>query len=621
MNRNHDQEEHSTNFRMYLPEAFRRFIEDRFYSKIGEKARLEEIKEDPTFLKNPDKHIGLYSDHSTVHVRDVSRQVLSVIERVNGVLIPRREHGDLEFMRAYSLHLAYLHDIGMVDLTEFGRFMHPEFAAQFVFHPDFDEQFELLWAVNSGNLPWQLLSLFKKEKTEFEIKRIFREMLTLSVGHSKSKMPIRFINEPAQLRRHLQTILSTPLSQLYLQQKALRMQAKLKQANTKKDKEKWEKKLEKQQKKIAKALSESPADALNLQTWYQDFPKESFAWLEGNTPGQQKMTQNVLDGLRCIRSADALRQRGTELRTSAGYEVFVDQRSANAIFALRSADSNELYLLEGKKPINAGEANLASSEIDYDGNLRVSFHRGRFRNGKVIRKAAYNAAFAINDIQGDTIQSFLRDNQKEPKGLFPKPRKTFAEIKILIEGVDDNPEFSELVVAELKKLNPVLEKRLKATTSLGGADLIEVERYLGGQRFDHFFAPDEMEGLLRKIASSGLKCDRLKDADAFYGVKVIRVNAGEKLIQSGSVSGFVYIPMTDGLQVFPLGGYDSKAAPAWVPIGNTGVIRGSIRNATVYAESTLELLAIPKEIYLRFWYAPYHAKSLGKAWEERSAKK
>jgi CRP-like cAMP-binding protein len=87
--------------------------------------------------------------------------------------------------------------------------------------------------------------------------------------------------------------------------------------------------------------------------------------------------------------------------------------------------------------------------------------------------------------------------------------------------------------------------------------------------------------------------------------KIIKVKAGEKIIEAGSPSGFVYIPFGEGLKVFPLGGYDVTYVKAWVPTGNTGVIRGAIRNSTIVAEQDIELLIIPKQIYLKHWYAPY----------------
>jgi len=97
----------------YLPKEFRDFIEGEFYQKVTQQSQLEEIKNNVEFLKDPVRHIALYSDHGVVHVRDVAMRILEVIDRTNGLLIPKRNSDDLEFLKGYGLMLAYLHDIGM----------------------------------------------------------------------------------------------------------------------------------------------------------------------------------------------------------------------------------------------------------------------------------------------------------------------------------------------------------------------------------------------------------------------------------------------------------------------------------------------------------------------------
>ena len=78
---------------------------------------------------------------------------------------------------------------------------------------------------------------------------------------------------------------------------------------------------------------------------YHRFDEEAFQWLVSPHPAMQELVQDVIDTLRALRCADALRQRGTVLRTSGGYEIFMDQHTANAIFAF-SLGGDRLYLLE-----------------------------------------------------------------------------------------------------------------------------------------------------------------------------------------------------------------------------------------------------------------------------------
>ena len=597
----------------YLPEDFRQFIEEHFYAKVATQARLEHLKNDPLFHHKPLKHIGLYTDHGVVHVRDVTLQTLEVINTANGTLIPRREKGDLETMRACGLQLAYLHDIGMADFSEFGRFMHPEFAAQFVYCPEFEPYLELLWQENAGNIPWKLMRLFGQKHREPELRNIYRELLSLSVGHSKSKMPINIINHPALLRSHMINILGKPLQRLYFEQKT----AKLRKASENSpDPEKVKsKKLATLEKKQAEWLSGAPDSAPSFTGHYRDYRQEAFAWLLYPDPACQKFVVNVLDSLRCLRAADALRQRGTVLRTSAGYEIFVDRKTANAIYALRDDANNELFMLEGKKSINAGEANLASSELDQQGNLRVSFHLGAFHKKRIVQKAASNAAFTIDDIQADVLQSFQRNTVLD-QVFTQQPATPFAEIKILVEATDDNPEFAGLVCDKLAEMNPDIAHRVETTISLQGSDLPEVRRYITGEPLQQRLgAIDFHQALYRNLRKAGYDFDPGRELPGLKDIRIIRLKNGEELIKSGSPSGFVYFPLSEGLRVYPLGGYESKSARAWIPIGNTGVIRGSVRNAQVLAESEVELICVPKSIYLTEWYRPYSPKELLRVWQ------
>ncbi|MEM8907190.1 MAG: hypothetical protein AAGD05_05025 [Bacteroidota bacterium] len=610
-----------TNFRAsvenYLPQAFRQFIEQNFYAKVGEQAQLKNLKKDPDFHKNPIKHIGLYTDRGVVHVRDVALQTLEVVEKVNGVLIPQRDAEELEFLKAYSLQLAYLHDIGMSDFSNFGRFMHPEFAAQFVFHPDFDALFEQLWLKNAGNIPWTLLHIFQGDCDQLEQKRIYRELLAFSVAHSKSKMPIEIVNDLDQLRARMLQVLSQPLNLLFFEQKIRRLQLKISKSKIPAKIEVLQKKIVALEKQLAHQRKKTPPTNQAFTKHYDNYSKQAFQWVKAKNKKVKRLMLNIQDAIRCLRTADALRQRGTVLRTSAGYEIFIDRKTANAIYALRNEKNDALYLLEGKKTINAGEANLAASELDRNGNLRVSFHVGAFKKRSVLKKAVHNAAVIINDIQADTIQSFRRA-PTNTKPIFPSEQTPFERIKILIESIDDNPDFSKLVCTALAQLNPAIADRIETAISLQGADLAEVQRYLSGQMLDAAFKATFQNKIRRHLKAQGYHFSKEEALPGAADLRIIHLRNGDQLIRGGSVSGFVYFPLSAGLRVYPLGGYQSKPALAWLPIGNTGVIRGSVRNASVIAERAVRLLCIPKEIYLNDWYAPFSPRDLIANWKKNS---
>ena len=599
----------------YIPSEVSTLIEETFYEKVSEQARLEYMRRDASFLKNPFKHIALFTDHGVVHVRDVANQVLIVLDRVNGKLIPERSATDLAFMRAYLVQLAYLHDIGMSDFSPFGRFMHPEFASQYVFSSAFNALLNTLWSKNAGGLPEWLYTYCNGSYQKDQLKSIYREMLALSVGHSKSKMPLAILNEPKRLQKHILNILKKPLDLLYLEQKLSKAREKLKRIDKEKKLRATKNEIIDLKKKIGTYKAQHTNLKSPLEALYQDTEIEPFSWLSSTSNQSRRLVLNVIDCIRCLRAADALRQRGTTLRTSAGYEIYVDSQTANAIYAIRDDESGELYLLEGNKTINAGEANLASSELDASGHLRVSFHLGAFRNQKITRKAARNLARVIDDIQADTVQSFRRNGRLD-KGLFAKPEIPFKQIKILIESARDNPNFSEMVREALSVLNPEIAERTRVTFSLLGYDLEEVRRYLEGEPLSDYLKNSSLrKKLVTQLKSLHFDLPKGRRLPGEEDIHVIHLKAGDQLIKGGTPSGFVYFPFAEGLVVHPMGGYGSVPGPAWVPIGDSGVIRGSVRNADVMAEKDVTVFCVPRAIYLNQWYRPLSAKDLLKAWE------
>jgi hypothetical protein len=344
---------------------------------------------------------------------------------------------------------------------------------------------------------------------------------------------------------------------------------------------------------------------------YADFERDAFQWLQSGHAAAHDLVEDVVDTLRALRCADALRQRGTMLKTSGNYEVFVDQRTSNAIYALR-LDDEHLYLLEIPDRISAGEANMASSELDKQGNLRISFHRGMFGDQDTVLNAAYSAALIVNDIQTDVIESLQR-----PAGMAHAGLKQPAEIQILIESVDDNAAFADILCQQLQCLNPIAAGQARIVASLQASSALERTRYLRSADLDWALAC--RQEMLAKIALYGHKTEQIDPIKGFHEVRQIELQAGETLLEPGAPSGFVYIPLGEGLRILPLGGYQAFAIQPWMPVGVTGVICGSIRNAAVVAERTLSLLAIPKDIFLKHWHHTYTPQEFARLFASYSA--
>lgn len=575
-------------FDKYLSRPIQALIEERYYARIVAQSRLEHLLNDASFIKNPQEHSSLFADHSIVHVRDVARNILQVLDYANGVLFPARDPARLEFMKAYAVQLAFIHDICLYDLSTFGRKIHAYAVAQKVLSPEFDDLFQAIWDENAGNLPWQLSNMPSLKQ---DPRLVLHEMLALAVSHSKSAVPVQLLCNPQELQKAMLSWVSCDLNDLH---------DRLSDDHSLNNTPAVNDQLASSPIPVGLGASISPERAETLSRYYKDFLNEGFTWLIDEQPLVQQLIQDVTDTLRALRCADALRQRGTTLKTSGNYEIFVDRKTGNAVFALRQS-GRDLVLVEFPGPIFAGEANLASCELTQDGDLRASFHRGSFPDAETIKKAVTNAVLVLTDIYEDSIESFKRfSHLDEPKDYL----KEADQMQILLENVNDNPEFAFLVQSHFQQCNPTIQNPIRVVPSLKDVSELERRFYMEAKELEW----DDQAKLqaLDSIAKSGHKTDSIDPRMAFQDVKQINIQAGTTLIEAGAQPGFVYIPISGSLRVIPLGGYPPIINQPWIPVGITAVIRGSVRNATVVAEEEVNLLMIPREIYLSHWHKTYN---------------
>ena len=186
--------------------------------------------------------------------------------------------------------------------------------------------------------------------------------------------------------------------------------------------------------------------------------------------------------------------------------------------------------------------------------------------------------------------------------------KTADDIRILLEQVDDNPAFVELVQEQFQHFNSKVAGQVRIVPSLQNASDLERARYLEAAELDWDLS--NRQAMLDRLTQSGHKTAAIDPEKCFDHVKLLTLRAGETLIEAGAPATFVYLPLGDGLKIIPLGGYQPFSVRAWMPLGNTGVIRGAIRNADVVADQDVSLLIIPKDVYLRHCHNPYTAAEL-----------
>jgi hypothetical protein len=564
----------------YISAEVQAMIDERYYARVNAQASCDQLVADPSFITDLDTHVALYSDHGVVHRRDVALQCLTLLDTVHGVLIPLRSQERAAWMRGFAVILACLHDIGMRDFSAFGRKMHPDFACQAVFDPEFEDVIQGLLQDDQAGVIQRLKSLAEHGDLRTETTTVFRELLALSIGHSKSKLPTAVLNAPGKLRATLMNVISTDLKTLYQRQ------------------------LDRQPLGRSQVVDMTDPEANpHPFRFYHDLRRDAFSWLTSQRPALQDLSLDIIDSVRVLRAADAMRQRGTVLKTSGNYEVFIDQRSGNAIYGLRRGDS-QLFLLESKDPLSAGEANIASSEITSDGNLRISLHRGAFSSAQATKYAAECAALTIDDIQRDTIGAFER-----PPGRAVGPGEAGSEqMEILLEETNDNPDFVAQVREQLRLIRPEVIGRLFIVPSLGAADPLERARYLAAT--EPAWDAASTGRTLQRVGRSGHPVEEIDPRQAFEHVRLTYVAEGETLIEANAPSAFVYIPLSYGLEITPLGGYRSFQVQPWMPLGITGVIRGDKRNATVAARQPLTLLMIPGNAYLQHWHKTHTPESL-----------
>ena len=556
----------------YLPRAVRTYLEERFWRPIEAQATLEVLRDDPAFLADPGRHPAIFADHGVVHVRDVSIGLVRLLDTTNGVLLPRRPAHRQRFVRALGVALVYLHDIGMVDMTPAGRRVHALFAAHAAFGSEMTPLVDALLV--AGPVREWLDDVAGRAPFAVPLETVVRELLSLSLAHSKSAVPADELDDRPALRRLLQRVIFTSMTDH-------RAGARLPQASD---------------------TSPIPSGA-NTEA-YAD-PTQSYAWLAASSGAHAELADDAIDAVRALRAADVLRQRGTVLRTSGGFELCMDADTARAVCTLRPATGDAAYVITYDDDRGAGEANIRVAFVTPQGHLRIAFHRGGFATPEAARRAAASVADVVADIQADVIPSF---GGTSLGGGLEQPSRAIEDVQIQLERPGDRPGFADEVASLVAARDPSLARRLKTVADTEGAAPDEQRRFFAAEPVTGR-GPDA-DALLRNMAERGVEtaaCDRTA---AFAEAGRATIRAGEVLVAPGSAPAFVYIPMGPGLVVRPDGGYAPAPMPAWVPVGTTGVIRRAERNSEIVAERDVDVIMIPGELYARAWLRPLRVDEL-----------
>ena len=193
----------------HLPRAVRTTLEESLWRPIETQATLEVLMEDPSFFEDPGRHPAMFADHGVVHVRDVASGVVALVDVVDGVLLAARPTGRRHLVQTWGVALAYLHDVGMVDLSPVGRRTHALYAAHVAFSADADPLVDHL--LRPGPVREALDAVHESDPFRVPLDTVVREVLSLSAAHSKSTVPAGVLDDRAGLRRLMRRITSTSM--------------------------------------------------------------------------------------------------------------------------------------------------------------------------------------------------------------------------------------------------------------------------------------------------------------------------------------------------------------------------------------------------------------------------
>ena len=558
----------------HIPTDLRERLEESLWRPIEAQSTLEVLPRDADFLADPGSHPAMFADHGVVHVRDVATGLVRLTELMNGLYLPARPPDRVAVMQTVGVAMAYIHDVGMVDMTRVGRATHAIYGAHLAFTAQVDPLVDHL--LSPGPVRERLDAIQVRDPFAVPLDTVVREVLSLAAGHSKSTVPADVLTEPAELMRRMRSIVFTSMAD---HRAAVGGRAGG---------------------RAGEDLDTLPSrDGVGHPS-----PGRAYSWLAAPSGPQADFADDVVDTVRVLRAADVLRQRGSSLRTSGGFEVFFDARTGRAVCTLRPAGGRSAYVVTYDDLRGGGEANIRMAIVTRRGDLRVAFHRGSFLGDEAARHAAACVADAIVDIWADIAPSF---EKVRTRGL-PPPTHRAADLRIHLERPGDEPAFADLVADSLRRARPELTGSVVVVHDIESAHPAERRRYEHGRSID----PNGglAESILRHVGEHGSDTSHVERSVAFTEMRHARVTAGEVLVTAGSFPGFVYIPLGPGLTVHPVGGYAPAELHPWVPVGVTGAVRRAPRNGEIVADRDVEVLMIPSEEFVTVWLRPLEPHQL-----------
>ncbi len=394
-----------------------------------------------------------------------------------------------------------------------------------------------------------------------------REVLALSLCHSKTAVPAAMLDDPAALRRVMLRGAFTALDQQMLEpQEALRTAA-----------------CDRSSTPLPRPATATPRPRRS--------PGSS---MPVQPPGASSPTWSTASACcgRPMLCASAARRSGR----APGYEICVDRHSGRAVMAVRSIDDRFGTLMWVDSRHSVAESNLRVVDLTPDGSLRIAYHCGDFGADGAAQRIAVATAETIADVEADALGSFR-----------PTPGARRSARHDRSRAATRHPGFAKLVVEALERNHPHLAGRTVLVEEPHPTPAVEVADWYRRGRPVAATEP-ELDGWFEQFARHGLNVEAIDRRAAVRDARVVRLGPGDVVFSPGTAASIVMIPLGPGTRVEPIGGYRSEPLRPWLPVGVTGVVRGAERNASVIAEADVDVLAIPAERYLTDWFQPVRTR-------------
>ena len=258
-------------FDRFISPDIRARLEERYWRPIERATVAESFLTDETFFADPGSHPATFSDHGVVHVRDVARRGSGWSASSTAGCCRRVRRSAVRSWRAARCDgLPARHRHGGGDARRAARA--PAVRRETALGAGFDDLADQLWSTDAARLRSRIEAV-GLATTAVPGEVVLREVLALSLCHSKSAVPAHLLDDPVALRALM-----------------------IRGAFTS---------LDRQTAEPREALRTSTFDGIDTAPFverYRDVTGEAFGWPVDTRPAAREFVDDVIDAIRVLRA-------------------------------------------------------------------------------------------------------------------------------------------------------------------------------------------------------------------------------------------------------------------------------------------------------------------------------